>query len=284
MTILALDTSVISDLSTVLKSKGPLNPSSNGAQTALHAIPRINLRKRPFAVKKVNLESVNSAFFDGLFADVAKANEGSSCQDPSSLPKPHKKTRLNKESIMSRCGRSFKILTEALDISTAGVPIPESPNQAATNLFPSSSAFPPRHEDSLQFQLHCVSSCTDVYSAPSVAFPHLPPTVSDSSYSASSSKLTRVISDLQSSGAENKNQTNNDTYGWFVEMEDESTEAAADAAASSALAKAIPSVGCPNTPNLAFIAPTAPKAENYDAELEWAAAADTVDDVLGDFF
>jgi hypothetical protein len=39
-----------------------------------------------------------------------------------------------------------------------------------------------------------------------------------------------------------------------------------------------------STDDLAFKAPTAPKATNYDAELEWAKAADTVDDVLGDFF
>jgi hypothetical protein len=39
-----------------------------------------------------------------------------------------------------------------------------------------------------------------------------------------------------------------------------------------------------STTDLAFQAPTAPKAENYDAELEWATAADTVDDVLGEFF
>ena len=35
---------------------------------------------------------------------------------------------------------------------------------------------------------------------------------------------------------------------------------------------------------LAFQAHTAPKASNHDAEVEWAKAADTVDDVLGDFF
>ncbi len=39
-----------------------------------------------------------------------------------------------------------------------------------------------------------------------------------------------------------------------------------------------------NTTSFAFIAPTAPKGVNHDAEVEWAKAADTVDDVLGDFF
>ena len=36
--------------------------------------------------------------------------------------------------------------------------------------------------------------------------------------------------------------------------------------------------------NLAFQAPTAPKGPAQEAEVEWAQAADTVDDVLGDFF
>ena len=36
--------------------------------------------------------------------------------------------------------------------------------------------------------------------------------------------------------------------------------------------------------DLAFLAPTAPLACNHDEEVEWAKAADTVDDVLGDFF
>jgi hypothetical protein len=282
MTILALDTSVSSDLNKVLDSNGPQYPNiSIGAQTAaLYAVPRINLRKRPVALKKVNLESVNSAFFDGLFADVAKANEGSasSCQDAFSFQQPSKKTRIGrKESIMSRCGRSFKILTEALQVSQSGDTIPESPMQTTTAATVSSSSYTlPRHEDSLQFQLHCVSSSTDIYSATSVAFPHLPPTVSD--LICGDPKLTRVISDLQSSDTENKNLMV-ETYGWFVEMEDDSTEAAHPVTPAATV--------CPNTPNvpdLAFIAPTAPKAENYDAELEWAAAADTVDDVLGDFF
>ena len=35
---------------------------------------------------------------------------------------------------------------------------------------------------------------------------------------------------------------------------------------------------------LAFSAATAPNAVSHDAEVEWAKAADTVDDVLGDFF
>ena len=66
-----------------------------------------------------------------------------------------------------------------------------------------------------------------------------------------------------------------DSYGWFVEMEDEPQEepSIVDAYGHSSSAT-----------SLAFLAPTAPLADNHDAEVEWAKAADTVDDVLGDFF
>ena len=87
--------------------------------------------------------------------------------------------------------------------------------------------------------------------------------------------LTRVLSDLQSSYTEKTYHS--ETYGWFVEMEDDSDEAVAAAGAGIDPYTA-------SKHDLAFTAPTAPKAENYDAELQWATAADTVDDVLGDFF
>jgi hypothetical protein len=88
----------------------------------------------------------------------------------------------------------------------------------------------------------------------------LPSTVS----SASNPKITRKG---QQSPDSEKNP-----YGWFVEIDDDCSEHAVDAYISSA------------NKSLAFVAPTAPKADNHDAEVEWAKAADTIDDVLGDFF
>lgn len=99
------------------------------------------------------------------------------------------------------------------------------------------------------------------------AFPHLPATIS----ATSCNTLTRNQSDLQSSLAENSDK---ESYGWFVEMDGEYARDTTPAIYESS-----------NKNNdLAFKAHTAPKASNYDAELEWAKAADTVDDVLGDFF
>ena len=101
-----------------------------------------------------------------------------------------------------------------------------------------------------------------------LAFPHLPATVS----ATSCSTLTRSASDLQSSVTEKHEK---DSYGWFVEMEDESETA-------SGVTSAYPVSDFFG--DLAFVAPTASKQTAHVDEVEWAKAADTVDDVLGDFF
>jgi hypothetical protein len=66
------------------------------------------------------------------------------------------------------------------------------------------------------------------------------------------------------------------SYGWFVSTDDDDE-----------------GMGCrkvsflsasTSDPDLAFKAVTAPEADNQDIEVQQALAADTVDDVLGDFF
>lgn len=82
--------------------------------------------------------------------------------------------------------------------------------------------------------------------------------------------MSRVTSDLEQVTQEEDGSAK-ESYGWFVEMDDaDFTVASADPYAPAK--------------DLAFSAHTAPKADNHDAEVEWAKAADTVDDVLGDFF
>ena len=108
-------------------------------------------------------------------------------------------------------------------------------------------------------------------------FPHLPAAVSMSS---SCKSLTRnSSSDLQSSLAEaqQKEAAQQEQYGWFVVTDEDDNRH--DALQSKPLAESGPS-----SSDLAFMAPTAPLASNHDEEVEWAKAADTVDDVLGDFF
>lgn len=271
---------------------------SVGTKAETASLPRINLRKRS-AVKGTKnrdhgansnefkiLPTVNSAFLSGLFADVAVASSHDDddnephAEPPHHVvesepeePRPLKKSRLSLARSISRCAKSFANLAEQetiCQVSPTGV----------TEIFSEVSSDAPRlplmkSSDSLHFQLNCVSPTETaatttltpgyvIHKAGELVFPHLPATVSNSSCST----LTRNLSDLQSSLAENENK---ESYGWFVVTDEvQSFRATVDPYA--------------NTTKLAFEAPTAPHADNQEAEVEWAQAADTVDDVLGDFF
>lgn len=222
------------------------------------SLPRFQLRKRAAekCEKAVGFNTVNSAFLSGIFADVALVAEDGT----TSSKRPHgddtrlEATTLNKRSrvsmtrSISRCARSVKNLAELI-----------SPVTCSTDYFDRQLSSNHR-ENSLHMQLSCLSSDA----ATLLAFPHLPATVSQSSCGG----LTRNISDLQSSVIENAIK---ETYGWFIEMDSEGPSCTS---------------ANPYDPKtrLAFSAATAPCADNHDDEVEWAKAADTVDDVLGDFF
>jgi len=279
MTFLALDTPSVSFEPQQGKTSSPVALFSGARNVAL---PRFNLRKRTVSGERGNtaLTTVNSAFLSGLFADVANVQEKPLPKDPQDSSaqdadprldqtQPFKKSRLSMTRSISRCGRSFKILSEALS-PTGAMDIHDILDAALDT-----TSTPMQREDSLHYQLSCVSSDSRkaantkaVVDAGMLAFPQLPATVSNSSCSTN---LTRNLSDLQTSLSEN---TNKESYGWFVEMEDE----------DEAVAPAVDPYASKSSSDLAFQAPTAPKASNYDDELEWAKAADTVDDVLGDFF
>mmetsp|Transcript_7954 Transcript_7954/g.19911 ORF Transcript_7954/g.19911 Transcript_7954/m.19911 type:complete len:340 (-) Transcript_7954:1681-2700(-) len=119
-----------------------------------------------------------------------------------------------------------------------------------------------------------------------LAFPNLPHTVSASS---SISGLTRVDSSLQQQTAGPAEETGQakEQFGWFVDLDE--YHGAANANDPKDGMAAMPySV---SSDNLAFKAPVAPallaagpEVADHEAEVEWAKAADTVDDVLGDFF
>jgi hypothetical protein len=214
---------------------------SDDADQRISIAPRFPLRKRPAAdatcepnrPQKIKLTTVNSDFLSGLFADVeAAAHDDSRLHDCVAF----KKSRISKSHSISRCMKSYTNLHDAALIS----PVDHTPFDRV---------------DSLQLQLN------------SLAFPHLPATVSVSSCTNS---LTRNMSDLQSSLTETHDR---EAYGWFVEMEEPKGTADTCYYGSSSRLQ-----------DLAFSAPTAPNAENQDDEVEWAKAADTVDDVLGDFF
>jgi hypothetical protein len=135
--------------------------------------------------------------------------------------------------------------------------------------------------NSLHFQLNCVApspkSVKSVLDIIDMAFPHLPATISDSS--CKQQDLTQT-SDQQVSDSYETSTPSKESYGWFVELDDgDDDEHITEVGVFDPYTKTNSSV------DLAFTAPTAPKrVSNLDAEVEWAQAADTIDDVLGDFF
>lgn len=221
------------------------------------ASPHFSLRKRtvPYDQRGDVISSYNSDFLTGLFEDLANASTPSVGEelDPRlDETLSRKKSRLSLTRSTSRCGRSYANLV-------AVSPMPEQGHRPVINVKALLDAT--KIQSASQHDLHhCVSSSSSDESSSfcKLAFPHLPSSVSDSS-------LTLTRKGQQSPESE-KN-----TYGWFVEIDDD-YEHAVDAYYNS------------TNKNLAFIAPTAPKAHCYDAEVEWAKAADTIDDVLGDFF
>jgi len=123
----------------------------------------------------------------------------------------------------------------------------ESDKQYSVNSDPLENS----HHDSLLFQLHYVSSDAETQGSRSTN---------------SSAEQFPIARDTFDNNEAVQSVDNNDksSYGWFVELEDDDDH---------------------DNEDLAFTAVTAPKKNTeLDKEVDWACAADTVDDVLGDFF
>jgi hypothetical protein len=239
------------------------------------ALPLIKLRKRTISNEQQEqtqtpVPSVNSAFLSGLFADVLLVAQehatSSASQDEEAPPaRPSKKSRVSSTSLsigpISRSGKSFKNLHDELD------PVPASPKGAADFFLETTASF------------GCKSSpSTEAFDPAAtvqghVVFPQLSATVSSSTCNT----VPRNLSDLESSLLTMNNQKKKDAaaiyYGWFVEIEDGATTVPRETASPYS-----------SLTNLAFSAPTnSPNAPDQEAnDVEWAQAADTVDDVLGE--
>lgn len=92
---------------------------------------------------------------------------------------------------------------------------------------------------------------------------------------------TPTYPNVEGSGHHYQNEM--DAYGWFVDLDKEVVHdrfLAVAAAAENSRA-----IACPPYTDLTFAAITGPqKTLEVDSEVEWATAADTVDDVLGAVF
>jgi hypothetical protein len=245
-------------------------------------LPRFNLKKRTIGGDEredMHPPTVNSAFLSGLFAeDVTKVQENCSASpiqdsDPRlDFSKPSKKTKLTKTKAMTRCGKSFKILSEAETEAETTETMLKTPTAIYIDYFLPSFDAPNsiERDDSFQYQLNCVteSSSTDVIGvsqAVTLEFPLL----TTNWPSDRVCLLACKVSELQ---MHEEDDAPKESYGWFVEIDNNVPSVTEHPYVST------------SSRDLAFFAPTAPEAANYDAEVEWARAADTVDDVLGDFF
>mmetsp|Transcript_37364 Transcript_37364/g.90732 ORF Transcript_37364/g.90732 Transcript_37364/m.90732 type:complete len:270 (-) Transcript_37364:357-1166(-) len=266
-----------------------------------HAGVRFTLKKRTIrnSLDDVNISSYNSDFLSGLFADVAKitemadsgsakrsrADESSTAmsEQTTSHESPLKKQRTLHSSSMSRCKYSSYNLSDLVpshspkavieESRQVVAPSPTQPDFLSTSVEgPLQTLTQSARQDSLAFQLGCVAGpdCSKLSTdtAAVVAFPNLPATVSDSSCTAG---LTR--GSLIKQGSSPEKQQHKESFGWFVDLDDHQNNEGQTVSSYS--------VSCPD---LAFQAPTAPHATHNDAAVQWAKAADTVDDVLGDFF
>lgn len=266
--------------------RAPAVVSCSGSSTPA---PRFSLQKRKVSSveQPAPLTSVNSDFLCGLFADVAEAQSADAPEKDSpnsESPRPVKRSRVSFSRSMVRNATTLNLCDQSSSSSSTMFPAPSVLDLIDQALSPTSTTeiikvqggCAPLPQDlskpsrgtaaspSLKIRDNTSSQSTEDSAGP--VFPHLPATIS----ATSCNTLTRNLSDLQSSLAENSEK---ESYGWFVEMDDEYVREAA-----------VPAYEPAQTNDLTFQAPTAPKAGNYDAELEWAKAADTVDDVLGDFF
>jgi hypothetical protein len=131
-----------------------------------------------------------------------------------------------------------------------------------------------------------INEIVDLVLSETLGFPCLPPTVSETSCTSNNLTQTTVqaaqVLETPSSPSfiEGGKHDQKDSYGWFVDMDIEENHNRADdvTAARKSLA-----YGCDE--DLSFKAATAPKKTiELDEEVQFALAADTVDDVLGDFF
>lgn len=217
------------------------------------------------------LASYGSAFLSGIFADIAETSTDEpqdlvngaatadhpmeACYDtapPLELDQQpsNKKARTSTSTSFSR-QKSYKCLSSALAEGTV----------VSEVLSPSVISPSPR------FNTSTVKFNDQVRELQDMAFPSLPKMPA----TVSATSLPHL-----ESGA-SKEEVDGPSYGWFVSTDDD----ASDDQNSSSGSMFLPDM---NPSDLAFKAITAPSGDNQEVEVQQALAADTVDDVLGDFF
>lgn len=189
---------------------------------------------------------------------------------------PMKKRKTSDSQKFTRSQKSYgSLVTAFVDIEPSESCQPMQGSQFKSSVPPDAdysrgavnAGFSKDFNSSLIFQLHYVSSTASSESSASPA---------QSLENISCPNRGESLLSNGDSGASPGSKSNQAQYGWFVELDENDNEEAAYAAENCYKTSA----GC----ELAFRAPTAPKRSHYEDQVEWAYAADTVDDVLGDFF
>jgi len=227
------------------------------------------------------------------------------------LPTSRKKPRLSLTSSLSRCRKSFKNLTSVLPSSSVATVCteatqltdlsfyisPSTNDDEVERLNPSCNVEPdspiPTNDHVIVADHYTeAASIIDQVLNVDLFFPNLPATVSE--HSCSSTNLTQTsvhanedfvtptLTQAQQARPNivvGKKRSVKDCYGWFVETDQDDLLRNRAEAIAHAFNKSQTS-----TEDLSFSAATSPKSLADNDELEWAKAADTIDDVLGDFF
>ena len=245
---------------------------------------RFQLKKRKISLdtETFNTEVTNfkADFLSGIFDDLAKAQEhdkspsANICAASSINLKAEGNLSRKKARIMPRtmthCGRSFANLSAITSVEArngdSSTPSETSSRGIVTPIPQFSSEFPDSTE---------AAKIIDQVLVSDIVFPQLPATISQSSCSSNnltptSMPAAQVVENPILIEGESDEK---DSYGWFVEMESDECKGADGSVYPDAFKKS----------DLSFSAATAPKKDSqHDVEAEWAKAADTVDDVIGD--
>jgi len=274
---------------------------------------RMHLRKRKCNFNERNFPAqINTDFLSGIFQDLAEVrtdviSQGdcsvtyslesteepytSELSSPTNDFRPTKKSRISMS--LSRCSKSFLQLQQCSVRQTDSNTSDRGSSSFSTNdeiqtAFPddSSNDVHPVSADSTAARMvdHIFSNSITNINFP--VLPTLPATVSESSCNSNNLTQTAVqaaqvleTQKLIHVEGTHANETNKNGYGFFVEMDEEDVnKRLQDVAAASESCRAI---ATPEDSSLTFSARCPKKAVALDSEVEWAKAADTVDDVLG---
>lgn len=283
----------------------------------------LQLRKRKFSFlnsqdDRSSVPSVTADFLSGIFEDLAQVHSAKSDTYTDSVPNPlldpsssdshlvHSDSEVSNGSCkrfkgMNRCAKSFAHLPDEETLDTISrFHATNTEQEYGPHQHPSKNRSRTTASDS-SVLAHLISAdlkaaqiadqvFQDSFCDVHIAFPTLPATVSASSCSSNNLTQTSVQAaqvletplNTESSDVEGTEQ--GDTYGWFVEMDEEHVQqrfSAVEAATESCKA-----IASPPDAELTFRTATVANqvTVELDSEVEWAKAADTVDDVLGELF